>query len=100
MERLSIGRDYDWSKSPNPDRCEHVCNVMSTVKRFSEDGGASAGAMESFGPDDINVLHMLIDSWIIARPGVGGTYLGYEAVLVDGRVAIVSPTGQLYKFVR
>jgi hypothetical protein len=90
---------YNWSKSRiDPYNSECVVSVMHTIRPFSEDGGASAGVMESFTSDDYGVLHELLDSWIVARPGVGGKYLGYEAVMHESRVAIVSPTGTFYRF--
>lgn len=76
----------------------HVLRVLTSLRPFSEDGGASAEAMSSFDTTQWAMVHLMLESWVAARPMAGGRQYGYEAVVLpgDSRVHIVAPNGTIY----
>lgn len=84
----------------NPDNVAkhaHVLRVLTSLRLFSEDGGASAEAMSSFDIVQQEMVNIILESWVAARPMPGGRLYGYEAVeRYDGRVMILAPNGSVY----
>lgn len=76
----------------------HVLRVLTSLNPFSEDGGLSAGAMSTFDIVQWQMVHLMLESWVAARPGAGGQQYGYEAVVLpgDSRVSIIAPNGTVY----
>ena len=79
-------------------RHQRVLRVLETLKPFSEDGGESGNALQTFDFDDWQIVHYLLESWVKARPCVGGKQYGYEAVRLpgDSRVKLIAPDGNVY----
>lgn len=79
-------------------RRQQVLDVLKSLKPFSEDGGESGKALQTFDFDDWQIVHEVLNPWLERRPGVGGKQFGYEAVYLPGetRVSIISPTGTVY----
>lgn len=75
-----------------------VLKVMQTLKPFSEDGGESGRALQAFDLEDWKVVHYILESWVKARPCVGGQLYGYEVVRLpcDSCLKIIAPDGNVY----